>query len=245
MSNHTLSAFDADLFKIRSEVLGMGRRVEKFVMDAVNALTTRDTERAKQLIALDSAIDSMQRDIETRAIETIARRQPLAVDLRELVSAFRIVSDLERIGDLAKNLCKRTILMEASPPTRLLRRIDRVAVPVLDQLRGVLDSYAQADAGRAMSVWSTDQEIDAAHSGLLRELVTRMVEDPRNIVFCAHLLFCSKNLERMGDHATNIAEAVHYMVTGDRLAGERPKGDDLSLLRRPRAAMRHRRPLPA
>jgi phosphate transport system protein len=124
--------------------------------------------------------------------------------------------------------------MEASAPTGLLRRIDLVSIPVLDQLRGVLDSYAQADAGRARTVWSTDQEIDAAHSVLLRELVTRMVEDPRNIVFCAHLLFCSKNLERMGDHATNIAEAVHYMVTGDRLAGERPKRDDLSIFKLPR-----------
>jgi phosphate transport system protein len=234
MSNHTMSAFDADLATIRSEVLVMGRRVEKFVVEAVSALTTRDIERARQLIALDSAIDSMQRDIETKTIETIARRQPLAIDLRELVGAFLIVSDLERIGDLAKNLCKRILLMETTPPIGLLRRIDLVSVPVLDCLRSVLDSYAQADVGKARSVWSADQEIDAAHGSLLRELLTRMVEDPRNIVFCAHLLFCSKNLGRMGDHATNIAEAVHYMVTGDRLAGERPKGDDLSVFRPPR-----------
>jgi phosphate transport system protein len=239
MPNHTMSAFDADLATIRSEVLGMGRRVEKFVADAVKALTSRDTDLAKRLVTLDSAIDSMQRDIENKAIETIARRQPFAVDLRELVSAFRIVSDLERIGDLAKNLCKRTILMEAAPPARLLRRLELVSGPVLDQLRGVFDSYSQADAGKAMSIWATDQEIDAAHSSLLRELLTRMVEDPRNIVFCAHLLFCSKNLERMGDHATNIAEAVHYMVTGDRLAGERPKGDDLSVFRHPRQSICH------
>src|SRR5262249_52108191 len=146
-------------------------------------------------------------------------------------SAFHIVNDLERIGDLGKSICKRTLVTDSAPPSKLLQGIRRVSVPVLNQLGLVLDSYAERDAAKALSVWSSDEEIDAAHGALLWGLLTHMLEDPRNIVFCAHLLFCSKNLERMGDHTTNIAESVYYMVTGSRLAGDRPKGEDLSFLR--------------
>jgi phosphate transport system protein len=226
-----MSAFDADLSVIRSEVVEMGARVEKSAQDAITALTNRDLDLAETLIRLDAGIDSMQRGIETKIIETIARRQPLAVDLRELVSAFHIVNDLERIGDLGKNICKRVLIIDAARPAKLLRGINRVSAPVLNQLGLVLDSYTERDAAKALSVWSNDKEIDAAHGSLLRELLTHMMEDPRNIVFCAHLLFCSKNLERIGDHTTNIAESVHYMVTGHRLNGDRPKGEDLSFLR--------------
>lgn len=231
MSNHTMSAFDADLSRIRSEVIDMGDRVEKAVRGAVGALTKRDLDVAEMLIRLDAEIDSRQREIETNVVETIARRQPFAVDLRELVGAFHIVNDLERIGDLAKSICKRTLMMEGTPPAKLLRGIQRVSRPVVHQLRLVLDSYAERDAAEALAVWSSDKEIDAAHGSLLRELLTHMMEDPRNIVFCTHLLFCSKNLERMGDHTTNIAESVHYIVTGQRLSGDRPKKEDLSFLR--------------
>jgi len=231
MSNHTMSAFDADLSRIRSKVIEMGDRVEKSVQDAVTALMKRDLDGAETLIRLDSKIDAMQREIEMNVVETMARRQPLAVDLRELVGAFHIVNNLERLGDLGKSICKRALIMDAVPPAGLLPSIDRVAMPVLRQLELVLDSYAERDAAKAIAVWSSDKEIDAAHGALLRELLTHMMEDPRNIVFCAHLLFCSKNLERMGDHTTNIAESVHYMVTGQRLNGDRPKEEDLSFLR--------------
>lgn len=231
MSSHTMMAFDADLSAIRSQVIDMGGRVRTAVENGIMALAERDLDLAPSLIGLDAEIDSMQREVETKAIETIARRQPLAVDLRELVSAFHIVNDLERIGDLGKNICKRVLIMDAAPAAKLLRGIKRVSIPVLNQLGLVLDSYAERDAAKALSVWSSDKEIDPAHGALLRGLMTHMLEDPRNIVFCAHLLFCSKNLERMGDHTTNIAESVHYMVTGSRLTGDRPKGEDLSFLR--------------
>jgi phosphate transport system protein len=240
MSNHTMAAFDADLSTIRSVVMEMGGRVQKSAQDAVTALTKGDLDLAKTLIDLDATIDSMQRDVETKAIETIARRQPFAVDLRELVSALHIVNDLERIGDLAKNICKRTLVMEAPPPAESLRGIKRVSRAALNQLGLVLDSYSERDAAKALSVWSSDKEIDAAHSSLLRGLVSHMVEDPRNIVFCAHLLFCSKNLERIGDHTTNISESVHYMVTGRRLTADRPKGEDLSFLRLRRSVANQR-----
>ncbi len=230
MSNHTMSAFDADLSRIRSEVINMGDQVEKAVRGAVAALTKRDLDAAETLIRLDAEIDTRQREIETNVVETIARRQPFAVDLRELVGAFHVVNALERIGDLAKSICKRVVIMEGPPPAKLLRGIQRVSIPVLRQLGLVLDSYAERDAAKALCVWSSDKEIDAAHGSLLRELLTHMMEDPRNIVFCTHLLFCSKNLERMGDHTTNIAESVHYMVAGQRLSGDRPKAEDLSFL---------------
>jgi phosphate transport system protein len=231
MSNHTMMAFDADLRTIRSEVIDMAAQVRESVENSIVALADRDLDLAAGQTEVDRVIDSRQREIETRVIETIARRQPFAVDLRELVSAFHIVSDLERIGDLAKNICKRVLVMDTPPPPKLLRGIERVSREVQTQLRLVLQSYAERDSTKALSVWSSDKAVDAAHGSLLRELLSHMMEDPRNIVFCAHLLFCSKNLERMGDHVTNIAEDVYYMITGDRLNGGRPKGEDLSFLR--------------
>src|SRR5262249_59175260 len=139
-------------------------------------------------IGFDAKIDSMQREIETKAIETIARRQPLAVDLRELVGAFHIANDLERIGDLAKSICKRALVMDSAPPSKLLRGIRRVSVPVLNQLGLVLDSYAERDAAKAFSGWSSDEEIDAAHGALLRRLLSQMLVDPPSIGFCTHLV---------------------------------------------------------
>jgi phosphate transport system protein len=231
MPNHTMTAFDADLRTIRSEVIDMGDRVRKSVEVSMAVLAHRDLDLAAGQIELDRVIDAGQREIETKVIETMARRQPLAVDLRELVSAFHIVSDLERIGDLAKNICKRVLIIDTPPPPKMVLGIERVSTQVLLQLRLVLESYAERDSAKTLAVWSSDKAIDAAHGSLLRELLTHMMEDPRNIVFCAHLLFCSKNLERIGDHVTNIAESVYYMITGQRLNGDRPKAEDLSFLR--------------
>jgi phosphate transport system protein len=211
----------------------MGRLVRQTTAEALAALARRDADLARKQIERDRTIDVIHRRIETKAIETIARRQPVAVDLRELVGAVRIANDLERIGDLAKSICKRVLLMDAPVHPDLLQPITRVSTPAMRQLGLVLESYADRDSGQALSVWSSDKQIDAAHAALLRELLTHMVEDPRNIVVCAHLLFCSKNLERIGDHTTNIAESVHYLVTGQRLDGERPRGEDLSFWRAP------------
>jgi phosphate transport system protein len=238
MSSHTRTVFDADLSGLRSEVLEMGALVRQSVNAASKALTDWDLDLAKGQIVLDPAIDSMQRKIENRAVETIARRQPVAVDLRELVSALHIACDLERIGDLAKSICKRVSMIDSAPPATLLEGIRRVSSQVIHQLQLALDSYDSRDAAAAFGVWSRDKDIDAAHASLLRELLTHMMEDPRNVVFCAHLLFCSKNLERMGDRTTNIAESVHYMVTGHHLKGDRPRADDLSFLRPPTSEWR-------
>ena len=195
-------------------------------------------ELAQRVVALDPSVDALQREIEERAILTIARRQPMAVDLREIVGALRVSNDLERIGDLAKNIAKRVIALGAATyPTQVIRGVEHMSDLVLGQLKQVLDAYARRDVGKAMEVWRGDEEIDAVNNSLFRELLTYMMEDPRNITFCTHLLFCAKNIERMGDHATNIAETVYYIAEGRALIDERPKGDTT----RPRPC-RSRRP---
>jgi phosphate transport system protein len=229
MSEHTIKAFDNDLQELARKVAEMGGLAEKQVADAVAALAKRDSALAGRVVMLDSTIDSLQREIEERAILTIVRRQPMAVDLRELVGALRVASDLERIGDLAKNIAKRVVALDGEfRPTTVIRGVEHMTDLVLGQLKQVLDSYARRDAEMAIEVWRGDEEIDAVNNSLFRELLTYMMEDPRNITFCTHLLFCAKNIERMGDHATNIAETVHYIVEGRPLPEERPKGDNTS-----------------
>jgi phosphate transport system protein len=167
----------------------------------------------------------LQREIENLAVMTIARRQPMAVDLRELIGAIRVAGDLERVGDLAKNIAKRTIKLgtETRVPRAVvgLKNMNEVAT---ESMKDVLDTYAQRDAERAREVWERDVDLDALEDSVFRDLLTHMMEDPRNISFCAHLLFCSKNIERIGDHATNIAETVGYLVTGTPMHSERPRG---------------------
>ena len=229
MTEHTAKAFDTDLHEMTRLVAEMGGLAEKQIADAVDALAKRDGELAQRVVAADPLIDALQREIETKAVLTIARRQPMAVDLRELVSALRIANDLERIGDLAKNIGKRVAALTGDfRPQRLIRGVEHMASLVLGQLKGVLDSYAGRDLEAALAVWKGDEEVDALCTSLFRELLTYMMEDPRNITFCIHLMFCAKNIERMGDHATNIAETVYYMIEGRALADERPKGDTTS-----------------
>ena len=223
---HTAKAFDVDLQDLASMVAEMGGLAEKQIAESVDALARRDGKLAQRVVALDPSVDGLQREIEERAILTIARRQPMAVDLREIVGALRVSNDLERIGDLAKNIAKRVIALgPASYPTQVIRGVEHMADLVLGQVKQVLDAYARRDVPQAMEVWRGDEEIDAVNNSLFRELLTYMMEDPRNITFCTHLLFCAKNIERMGDHATNIAETVYYIVEGRALADERPKGD--------------------
>ncbi len=226
MTEHTAKAFDADLEDLSRMVAEMGGLAEKQIADAVDALAKRDTTLAQRVVAADAAIDNLQREIEEKAVLTIARRQPMAVDLREVVSALRVANDLERIGDLAKNIGKRVIaLNDDFHPQKLIRGVEHMADLVLDQLKAVLDAYAGRDLDKALAVWKGDEEIDALCTSLFRELLTYMMEDPRNITFCIHLMFCAKNIERMGDHATNIAETVYYMIEGRPIADQRPKGD--------------------
>jgi phosphate transport system protein len=222
---HTVKGYDRELDTLERRIAEMGGIAEKMVVDAMDALANADTVLAHQVVAVDPRLDALQREIEDLTVMTIARRQPVAIDLRELIGAIRIAGDLERVGDLAKNIAKRTVRIgaEARVPRAIigLKHMNEVATELL---KDVLDAYAQRDEERAREVWERDVELDALEDSVFRDLLTHMMEDPRNISFCAHLLFCSKNIERIGDHATNIAETVVYLVTGQPMPPDRPRG---------------------
>jgi phosphate transport system protein len=226
MTEHTIKAFDADLQELARMIAEMGGLAERQIGDALDALNRHDAGRARSIVAADARIDTLQREIEEKAILTIARRQPMAVDLRDIVGALRVSNDLERIGDLAKNIAKRVEVVENELRLqKVMRGVENMTELVLAQIKDVLDAFARRDVDKAVQVWRSDEEVDAVNNSLFRELLTYMMEDPRNISVCIHLLFCAKNIERMGDHATNIAETIYYIVEGRALTDERPKGD--------------------
>jgi len=225
-NQHTVRAFDGDLQEIARKVAAMGGLAEKQITDAVRALVNHDTELAKHVIAADPTLDTMQGAIEQMAVQTLARRQPMAVDLREIVAAMLLCSDIERIGDHAKHIGKRVVALNADLyPQALVRGVEHMADLVLSLLKQVLDAYASRDVQAALAVWRADEEVDALCISLFRELSTYMMVDARNIPFSTHLMFCAKDIERMGDHATNIAETVYYMIEGRKITDQRPKGD--------------------
>jgi len=226
LSNHTVIAFDVDLQAIRAEIISMAQLVEQQIAGAAAALVNRDAEIAGSVIAMDVRVNEMLHEIETKVVETVARRQPFAVDLREIIGAFHISHDLERSGDLAKNICKRVMMLDIAIPETLIPNIQSLAMLALRCFRRVLDSYVERDEAKAADVWNSDKEIDEVQNSLFGEVLVCMMSDPRNITSCTHLLFCLKNLERMGDHATNIAESVRFMVKGDRFIGDRPKANE-------------------
>jgi phosphate transport system protein len=227
--DHTTKAFDVDLQEITRKVAEMGGLAERQIADAARALVERDSDLAERVIATDPTIDAMQHDIEEKAILTIARRQPMAIDLREIIGAMRVCNDLERIGDHAKHIGKRVVALDLDMhPQKLIRGVEHMATLVEALLKRVLDAYASHDVAAALAVWNGDEEVDAICTSLFRELLTYMMEDARNITFCMHLMFCAKDIERMGDHATNIAETVYYMIEGRPITDQRPKGDTTS-----------------
>ncbi|MGE3246601.1 MAG: phosphate signaling complex protein PhoU [Beijerinckiaceae bacterium] len=224
LSDHTVTSYDAELEYIGQKIAEMGGRAEKMLVDSMEALATLDTDLARKTVAADSGLDRLQRDIEDHVVLTIAKRQPMAIDLRELIGSMRIATDLERVGDLAKNIAKRAIkITEDARVPRAAIGLKHMGEVAALQLKNVLDAYSVRDADAAYRVWTRDAEIDAIEDAIFRDLLTFMMEDPRNISYCTHLLFCSKNIERIGDHATNIAETIHYVVTGENLPINRPK----------------------
>jgi phosphate transport system protein len=225
MPEHTVKAFTEELDGLTQEVARMGGLAETAINDSLAAVGRRDTELAQTVIQRDLKIDAAQREIERRAIKLFALRQPLANDLRAVLTAWRIAGELERIGDLAKNIAKRALILNQSEPVQLTRSVERMGKIAAQQLKQVLDAYANRDVPGAVNVWNSDDNIDAHYNSLFRELLTYMIEDPRTISSCAHLLFIAKNLERVGDHGTNIAEYIHFLVTGEEIATERPRAD--------------------
>lgn len=202
----------------------MAKLDEKQIQDSLQALERCDTALAELIVAGDNRLDALQRDIEEKVVATIAKRQPVAIDLRRIVGALRICNDLERVGDLAASVAKRVLLLNGLlPPNPVMLQLRHMGELALGQLTEVMASYEENDVTAALEVWQKDKEIDALHNSLFRELLTYMMENPRNIGFSTHVLFCAKNIERMGDHTTNIAETVYYIVKGVPLAEERPK----------------------
>lgn len=228
MKDHIVSSFNEELKELAGRVVEMGGLAETLVSDSVSALLRRDLEMAQRTIEADQRLDTMQAELEELCISVIARRQPMASDLRDIIAAMRISNDLERVGDMAKNIAKRTLAIERELSNKQLALgVEHMSDLALEQLKAILDSYTSGDLDVVQRVHARDEEIDALYNSLFRQLLTYMMEDPRSISMCAHLLFCAKNIERIGDHATNIAENIYYMISGSHLPAERPKQDDL------------------
>ncbi|MGE0845002.1 MAG: phosphate signaling complex protein PhoU [Flavobacteriaceae bacterium] len=229
MSEHIVSAFDEELKELAGKLARMGGLAERLLADAIQALARQDEPMALATIKSDEAIDKLEVDIEEAAIVLIAKRQPMAADLREIVTGIKIAADLERIGDLAKNIAKRVVAIRGEmQPRRIVTGVEHMSRLAMGQLHDVLESFTGRDVEMALDVWRRDSDIDAMYNSIFRELLTYMMEDPRNISLCTHLLFAAKNVERIGDHTTNIAENVHYLVTGKLLSADRPKSDETS-----------------
>jgi len=224
-SEHIVTSFSDELAETSNLIAKMGGLTEQQLSESTDAMVRRDTALADKVIAGDAEIDDLEQQVESHVIRILALRQPMAQDLREVVAALRIASDLERVGDLAKNMSKRTLVLNKAQPIPVIQGLGRMSRLVQMQLKLVLDAYAARNAEKALSVWRNDNEIDEHCNSIFRELLTYMMEDPRMIGLAAHLLFVAKNLERIGDHATNIAETIYYLATGETITDERPKSD--------------------
>ncbi len=228
MKSHTVQAFDEELSKLNEHILRMGGIAEAQIAGAVEALQRRDPKLAGKVIANDQQIDGLEQQVQDAAVTLLALRQPMADDLRTVVGTIKIAAELERVGDYAANIAKRATVLAESPPMGPAGMVPLLGKVVEGLLRDSLNAFAARDAAKARHVWRSDEEADQLYTGLFRELLTYMMEDPRNITPCTHLLFIAKNLERIGDHATNIAETVNFLVKGESFKGERPKGDESS-----------------
>ena len=225
-----MKTYGDELRRLNAMLVQMGGLAEAQLADSLSALGGRDAHRATEVIRRDEAIDLLNSEIDEAVVRLLALQQPLAKDLRMVVAALRIAGDLERIGDYAVNIAKRTVALSHSPQVSPVGSILAIGKAAQQILATVLDSIARGDAELAKRAWGRDYEVDELYISVFREVLTYMMEDPRNITPCTHELFMAKNLERIGDHATNIAETVHYMVTGERLTARRPKRDTTSIV---------------
>jgi len=220
--------FTVELEELNQKLLQMGGLVESAIHRSVRALLEQDRELAEEVIRDEPKINKMEMEIDGLVTRLLALRQPVARDLRDILASIKIASDIERIGDLAANVAKRAIALNQSAPVRPVAAVPRMGKLAQQAIKDVIDAYVEQDAQKAIAVWQRDDDLDDLTSSLFRELLTYMMEDPRSISPCAHLLFIAKNIERIGDHATNIAETVHFLVLGYRPTTARPKGDTSS-----------------
>ncbi len=224
-AEHIVKSYDEELRRLTTIVAQMGGLAESQLSGAIQSVVRRDSDLASSVVQADVKVDALQDEIDDFVVRLLALRQPMAIDLRLIVGALRIASDLERIADYAANVAKRAIALNQAPLVRPVHVVPRMGALVQAMIKDVLDAYVASDVEKAKSVWNRDEEVDEMYNSLFRELLTYMMEDARSIGICTHLLFIAKNIERIGDHATNIAELVHYTVTGQKMGGARPKGD--------------------
>lgn len=224
-SQHIVRSYDDELARLNGEIQRMGELALAELEGAIDAVMSRDSDEAMRIVNDDDAIDALEHEISQDVIRLLALRQPMARDLREVLAALRIASDIERIGDYAANVAKRSIALNQAAPVQPVQALPRLAELAAELVREVLAAYQDRDADRALIAWTRDEELDGMYTGLFRELLTYMMEDPRTITSCTHLLFMAKNIERIGDHATNIAENIHFLVHGTPIGQARRKGD--------------------
>jgi phosphate transport system protein len=228
-AEHIVKSYDEELARLSNMIVEMGGLAESQLSAAIDAVAKRDSALAALVVEGDAKVDDLERELDNLAIRLLALRQPMARDLREIFAALKIGADLERICDYAANVAKRSIALAQSPPIQPVHALPRMGTLALALIKDVIDAYVEKDADKALEVWRRDEELDEMYSSLFREFLTYMMEDPRNIGACTHLLFMAKNIERIGDHATNIAEDLYYLVHGTPLTEVRPKGDKSSL----------------
>ncbi|HEY6942701.1 phosphate signaling complex protein PhoU [Dokdonella sp.] len=228
--DHIVKSYDDELKRLTGELQRMGQLALAQLEAAVDAVMARDSHAASKVVHDDATIDALEHEVSHDVVRLLALRQPMARDLREILAALRIATDIERIGDYAANVAKRSIVLNQSAPVQLVAALPRLARLAQSLVEDVLDAYRNYDTNKALDAWARDEELDEQYTGLFRELLTYMMEDPRNITPCTHLLFMAKNLERIGDHATNIAENVYFLVHGAQITQARRKGDTTSIL---------------
>lgn len=225
VQEHIVKAYDEELHHLNDIIARMGGLAEAQLSHAIQAFMKRDSELAARTVEADSRVDELEHEVDAFVIRLLALRQPMGGDLREIIAALKISSDLERIADYATNVAKRVMVLIQSPPVHPAHMIQRMARLAQSMIKDVLDAYIERDAEKAIDVWRRDEEVDEMYTSLFRELLTYMMEDPRRIGPCTHLLFIAKNIERIGDHATNVAENIYFLVHGKPLLQARPKGD--------------------
>ncbi|HLN23463.1 MAG TPA: phosphate signaling complex protein PhoU [Patescibacteria group bacterium] len=224
---HTVRSYDEELAHLTNMIARMGGLAEAQLDGAIQALVKRDSDLAGKVIASDIKVDELEHEVHSFTVRLLALRQPVAHDLRLIVGALKISGDLERIADYAANVAKRALVLNQLPPVKPTAGVPRLGRLVQEIVKEVLDAYVEQDNDKAIKVWKQDEEVDDMYTGLFRELITYMMEDPRNITACIHLMFIAKNIERIGDHATNVAETIHFMVEGRPIRELRPKGESV------------------
>lgn len=225
-TEHIVKAYDEELNHLNNMITEMGGLAESLLASAIQAVATRDIDLAAQVVESDDQVDGLEHEVATFTVRLLALRQPMASDLRNIIAALKISSDLERIADYAANVAKRVIALSEKPTVKPVSRIPRLGREVQQMIKDVLDAFVEGDVDKAIRVWEHDREVDEMYDSLFRELLTYMMEDPRSITACTHLLFVAKNIERIGDHITNIAEDIYYLVEGQPWTKARPKGGE-------------------